>query len=292
MSKREEDAAAQGWLYPAMGLPSHSLSRSEGLLGLAVPREVCLQDGRIVGWVWLLGLVEIVPPPLQAELESAHADLDNIISVPLGTNRLGVTRAIITTEETAQSVKYKQAAARVGKLRARQEAAIRQAKDSQPGTPGLQGAYEQPTYRYVAPLTQVEVFDWREQSLVLERADELNEWYKAHILGNLTRAAHRPALLSVEDKRHVLAAIVHKAQKDGTPWQALGLRDAADYLEYYCARPQPYKVAGRSLCLPSPLEDRDYDRKTLTKRKVERLRQWLQDIFKHKRWTEAKQQLL
>ena len=306
VSKRKEDAAAQGWQYPAMWLPSRSLGQSEGLLGLAVPRQVRL-DGRTIGWVWLLGLVEVAPPLLQAELEAAHAELDNSsISVPLGTNRMGFTRAVIIPEgqetEAAQSVEYKRmtaAAAKVSELRAQRKTARQKAEDNQPGTRGVIPTYEQPTYRYVAPLTQVEVFDWREQRLVLERADELNIWYKAHILGNLTRAAHRPALLSIEDKRHVLATIIRNAEEEGIPRDRLALPDAADYLDEYCQHSQPCTIAGRVVCLPYSLLDGEPGElvgelgdEALRKRRINRLRQWLVDIFKHKRWAEARQQLL
>ncbi|MCL5110845.1 MAG: helix-turn-helix domain-containing protein, partial [Chloroflexi bacterium] len=75
------------------------------------------------------------------------------------------------------------AAARVSELRARQEAARQKAEDSQPGTRSVIPTYEQSTYRYVAPLTQVEVLDWGERSAVLKVAGELHRWYKRHILG-------------------------------------------------------------------------------------------------------------
>lgn len=305
-SKRKENAAAQGQQYSPMWLPSRSLVQSEGLLGLAVPRQVRL-DGRTIGWVWLLGLVEIVPPLLQAELEAAHAELgDSSISVPLGTNQMGFTRAVVIPQgeetETVQSVEYKRmtaVAARVSKLRAQQQAAREQADDSQPGTRSVVPTYDQPLYHYVAPLTQVEVFDWREQRLVLDKAEELNQWYKAHVLGTLTRAAHRPALLSIEDKRHVLATIIRNAEEEGIPRDRLALPDAADYLDEYCQHSQPCTIAGKVVCLPYSLLDGEpgelvgeLDDEALRKRRINRLRQWLVDIFKHKRWAEARQQLL
>ena len=101
----------------------------------------------------------------------------------------------------------------------------------------------------------------------------------------------RPGL-SREEKLLVLRAIVAAAEKDGTPLEALTLVDAADYLDELCQRPQPIKIAGRRITLPASLEDEALDGPEASRRKVERLRQWIEDCFGTKSWGEAKRLLM
>lgn len=125
-----------------------------------------------------------------------------------------------------------------------------------------------------------------------DKNDVLAAWEAAEAVFRYLGKAGRSALLSVEDKRTVLAAIVKQAEKDGIPRKRLTLKDAADYLDEWCQKPQPVRIAGRRIHLPSPLSDRALDNSVNTQRCIERLRQWMEDVFGHRRWDEVKEKLL
>ena len=97
----------------------------------------------------------------------------------------------------------------------------------------------------------------------------------------------RPGL-SREEKLLVLRHIVTMAAKDGTPVDALTLTDAADYLDGLCQQPQPIKVAGRRITLPASLADDALDGEENSRRRTDRLRQWIEDCFDTKSWTVAR----
>lgn len=99
----------------------------------------------------------------------------------------------------------------------------------------------------------------------------------------------RPALLSREDKRMVLAAIVRRLSRAlEVPADRIALADAADELERLCQRPQPVRIAGRAIHLPPALSDHALSGEENARRRNERLRQWLEDVFGSRSWTRAR----
>ena len=101
----------------------------------------------------------------------------------------------------------------------------------------------------------------------------------------------RPATLSVEEKRLVLKHVVQQNEADGTPRERLTLRDAADSLELLCQESQPILIDGRLIVLPAPFGSPGFEPADTRQSTVERLRQWLYDIFGHKSWERAKKEL-
>jgi hypothetical protein len=106
----------------------------------------------------------------------------------------------------------------------------------------------------------------------------------------VTHLGGRPAQLTPADKRRVLAALLRRAVRDGTPPGALTLDLMAELLDEACAR-GAIRVEGRRLALPPPLADHALDPEASRRRRRERLRQWLADIGLP-RWSEARIALL
>jgi hypothetical protein len=123
-----------------------------------------------------------------------------------------------------------------------------------------------------------------------EAGAKLLDWYGRTIKGQPYRPG-RPAALSRDEKRAVLAAMVRDAEQCGTRRDALTLADAAHYLDDWCERPQPQQVAGHILSLPTSVTDWAADGSTNRRRRVNRLKQWLEDIFGHQSWRRARPEL-
>lgn len=119
---------------------------------------------------------------------------------------------------------------------------------------------------------------------------KVRRWWAKHIEGRPLRTG-RPALLSPEQKRRVLAEIIRQAEADGIPRQRLALDDAADLLDEWCERGQPVEVGGEVIELPPPLTDLALGGEENRLRRRERLREWLEQALGHRSWKRAKAEL-
>lgn len=105
------------------------------------------------------------------------------------------------------------------------------------------------------------------------------------VLG-LLAAGGRPPLLTADEKRQVLAALVRRALQDGTPLRCLTTDLVANLLDEVCGNGW-LRVGGTPIALPNPVTNPALDSITNSRRKRERVRQWLRDIGLP-RWTEAR----
>jgi hypothetical protein len=106
----------------------------------------------------------------------------------------------------------------------------------------------------------------------------------------VTHLGGRPAQLTPADKRRVLAALLRRAVRDGTPPGALTLDLVAELLDEACER-GAVTVAGKRIALPPPLSDHALDAEDIRARRRRRMRQWLADIGLP-RWADARTALL
>jgi hypothetical protein len=104
------------------------------------------------------------------------------------------------------------------------------------------------------------------------------------------RLGGRPAQLTPDAKRRVLAALLHRAVRDGTRPGALTLDLVAELLDEACER-GAVTVAGKRIALPPPLSDHALAAEDIRARRRRRMRQWLADIGLA-RWADARTALL
>jgi hypothetical protein len=129
----------------------------------------------------------------------------------------------------------------------------------------------------------------------LEQRHTKDDLKRVHVglrlLREVVRGGGRRPRLSREEKRLVLQYIVKRARRNGIPPDRLMGEDAADLLEELCEHGH-ITIKKQRIHLPPPVTDRAKTPGQNRKAKRNRLEQWLQDIFEHQRWEEARAELI